>query len=194
MIRQWIQTSPFETLEQVVDRALTKASETGVPILFVFQDSQYEASPAPPGIGTVQMLAERWEEPEANKQAKAAIMMCTRSIVQDWTVEVIFAEVIIEGKGGYVLVAGETVNYLGEIKYRLCERLISDNPAHILEASRRRIVIRDGPTVIFETYTDSNAFRGMQFEVAFLQEDERKVMGGNYNEFPWVDKGRSSWE
>ena len=178
---------PNDTMEALTERALSDAREKGVPVRFECNGKIFEANPSPEWMGMIQEVGDVGRMPRYVEEARAQIMMCTRSIVLDWTIEGIFRECLIQG--GYLLVAGQNSRYLRNIRIQLCERLSGDNPAHLVDVTDRRVVIREGPTVLFETYSDPQSFRGMSFRASFLQENEA-VMAGNYNDFPWRSTNR----
>lgn len=174
---------PNDTMESLTERSLSDARERGIPVRFECNGKIFEAKPAPEWMGVIQEVGDIGSMPRYAEEARAQIMMCTRSIFWGWTIGVLFRECLTQS--GYLLVAGQNSRYLRNIRIQLCERLSADNPAHLIDVTDRRITVRSGPIVFFETYMDPDSFRGLSFEEAFLQEEEQVEMAGNYNDFPW---------
>lgn len=62
VISEMMRLEPFDTMESITERALKRASQTGLAYRFTFENKLFEASPAPDGYGTVTLLMERVEE------------------------------------------------------------------------------------------------------------------------------------
>jgi hypothetical protein len=62
VISEMMQTLRFDTMESITEKALKRASETGLAYRFTFEDKIFEASPAPEGYGRITLIAERPRE------------------------------------------------------------------------------------------------------------------------------------
>jgi len=196
VISEMMWQEPFDTMESITERALTRASETGVPQRFEFDWKLFEAQPDKPGLGIVQMIGEvrrdsgRYMDPRLYE----ALRYVTEEIVQEWTVPDIVN--VLKGSGTrYILIAGPNTKWLRVVQDEIYRSL---GDSYFYSMSPRMLKTCGDITVYFEVAIIENEdrFRGIKFDYAFLEERQREVMGGNYNKFPYrsISADRARWE